>query len=294
MNSITNFTNEKNYNQARKKIAICNLSSYNKITIYGPKANDLINLYSIRNVEKIKDDSFYTILMKKRKFIEEVQVIRLSNLKYIIIYKENKKLLNILIKAKRKFPMVTVEDSTKSFSFFSFHGSKIYDYFKDNKSFYLYKVKHQNYLYYTLLTTIANKFSVLEHFRSIGFFEISLETRNLFLYNNNVITDLNKIKNKYRLNTYITIYDCDNYKFKSKIRILTIKQFEATSNNLIVDGARIYNSQKKYIGYVHNHFRLPNKKNPYVLAIVRKYLCEKVALIKHKKEETIIKDYQIY
>ena len=118
--------------------------------------------------------------------------------------------------------------------------------------------------------------------------------RKIFLYNNNVITNLKNIKRRFRLNTYITIYDCDNYKFKIKYRILEVKQFEATLNNLIVDGSNIYNCQGICIGYVHNHFRIPNKKNPLILGIVRKYLCDKIALVKHNKVETIIKEYNMY
>ena len=282
------------YHHIKREIGICNLSNLAKITVYGPGAIDLINQLSIRDISKIDDRAFYTILMKKSQFIDEVLIIRLSPLKYIIITNELKKLQKILLKSKRKFPMTTVDDTTKLYALFSFHGNKEQEYFNKITSSFLYKVIHQNYNFHIIISSSYNKYHILDHFLNLGFFEINLETRKIFLYNNNVITNLDKIKRQYRLNTYITIYDCDNYKFKLKIRILEVKQFESTINNLIVDGSNIYNSQGKCIGYVHNHFRLPNKKNPYVLGIVRKFLCDKIALVKHNKVETIIKEYNVF
>ena len=294
MNEYQNNHNKKKYHQIKKQIGICNLSSYSKITIYGPGAIDLINEFSIREISNITDRAFFTILMKKKKYIDEVLIIKLSHLKFIIITNEVKKLLNLLKKTKRKFPMTTVDDTSKLYSLFSFHGDKEQEYFNEINSSFLFKVTHQNYDYHIIFASSINKYHILDHFLNLGFFEINLETRKIFLYNNNVIMNLDTIKKRFRLNTYITIYDCDNYKFKLKIKILEVKQFESTINNLIIDGSNIYNSQGKCIGYVHHHFRLPNKKNPYVLGIVRKFLCDKIALIKHHKVETIIKEYNIY
>lgn len=287
-------TLNKKYNQIKKEIGICNLSNSSKITVYGPGAEDLINHFSIRKICNIIDNAFYTIFMKKKIFIDEVLIIRLSHLKYIIITNELKKVMKNLKNVKRKFPMTTIDDTTKLYSLFSFHGNKEQEYFNNISSSFLYSVRQQNYDYHIIIASSNNKYHILDHFLNLGFFEINLETRKIFLYNNNVITNLKDIKEKYRLNTYITIYDCDNYKFNLKIRILEVKQFESTINNLIIDGSNIYNSQGKCIGYVHNHFRLPNKKNPYILGIVRKFLCEKIALVKHNKIETIIKEYNIY
>lgn len=284
----------KKYHQKKREIGICNLSNVGKITIYGPGAINLINHYSIRDISKINDSAFFTILMKRKEFIDEVLVIKLSHLKFILITNENKKIINLLKKVKRKFPMTTIDDCTKSYCLFSFHGNKEKEYFSNISSSFLYKVTHQNYDYHIIFASSHSKYSIHDYFINLGFFEINLEMRKIFLYNNNVITNLKAIKKKYRLNTYITIYDCDNYKFKVKIKILEVKQFESTINNLIIDGSNIYNSQGKCIGYVHNHFRLPNKKNPYVLGIVRKFLCDKIALVKHNKVETIIKEYNVY
>lgn len=294
MQSINTSLDNKKYHQIRKEIGICNLSNLSKITVYGPGAVDLINSFSIREISRIYEPAFFTILMKKKHFIDEVLIIKLSQLKFIIITNELKKLTKLLLKTKRKFPMTTIDDSSKFYCLFSFHGDKEQSYFNKISSSFLYKVQHQNYNYHIIIASSHNKYHILDHFLHLGFYEINLENRKIFLYNNNVITNLNSIKNKYRLNTYITIYDCDNYKFKLKIRILEIKQFESTINNLIIDGSNIYNSQGKCIGYVHNHFRLPNKKNPYVLGIVRKFLCDKIALVKHNKVETIIKEYTVY
>ena len=56
-----------NFSYARKNKGICNLSYYTKITIYGPNAIDLINSFSIRNVENLfnsdNSNAIYTIFI---------------------------------------------------------------------------------------------------------------------------------------------------------------------------------------------------------------------------------------
>ena len=82
-----------NFSYARKNKGICNLSYYTKITIYGPNSQDLINSFSIRNIEKLFKDNvneaIYTIFMKKKKFISEGFIIKLSPLKYVILIWHN-------------------------------------------------------------------------------------------------------------------------------------------------------------------------------------------------------------
>ena len=83
------FINKK-YNSLKKQINYYNLSDYNKIIVYGENCNNLINLLSIRDIDNIHDNSFFSIFMHKNKFIDEVIIIRLSHLKYLIISKNNK------------------------------------------------------------------------------------------------------------------------------------------------------------------------------------------------------------
>ena len=51
------------YHHIKREIGICNLSNLAKITVYGPGAIDLINQLSIRDISKIDDRAFYTILI---------------------------------------------------------------------------------------------------------------------------------------------------------------------------------------------------------------------------------------
>ncbi len=290
MNNINNENINDNFIKAKKNIGICNLSNAFKYTIYGPNAVDLLNKFSVRKVNDIKEKSFMTILMKKKKYICECQIIRLSPLKYLILTFEDNNLFKLLKKYSRKFPLVTVDNSDKLYSFFSFHGDTIYEYFKKNTSASLYPVNRQGYIYYTLLTTSVNKFAVLDHFKSLGFIEINPYVRNIFMYNNNVITDLNKIIKKYRLNIYSYLYKADNLSFKKPKKIYCVKQFE-TTHNLVLSNMPIYNHKRRKIGYIHNFYRLPNKKNPFILGIVKRNKIDKIAILKYNKNEILIKDY---
>lgn len=288
-NFNTENTND-NFIQAKKNIGICNLSNAFKYTIYGPNAIDLINKFSIRKINNIKEKSFMTIMMKKKQFICECQIIKLSPLKYLILTFKDNNLLKLLKKNSRKFPLVTVDNSDKLYSFFSFHGDSIYDYFKKNTSSSLYAVNRQGYVYYTMLTTSVNKFAILDHFKSLGFIEINPYVRNIFMNNNNVITNLDKIEKKYRHNIYTYLYNADNLPFKRQKKIYCVKQFEAT-NNLILSNMSIYNHKRRKIGYVHNFYRLANKKNPFILGIVKKNRLDKIAILKYNKNEILIKEY---
>lgn len=283
-----------NFIQARKCIGICNLSNINKYTIYGPSAKDLLNRFSVRKVDLIKDNSFMTIMMKHNKFICECQIIKLSPIKFLILCEDNCKLLKYLNSYKKKYPLVTVDDTSRLYSFFSFHGDKACEYFKLKNSSNLYKVARQGYTYFTMLTSSVNKFSVIDHFKSIGFLEINPYVRNIFLYNNNVITNLNNLPLKYKKIILYNLYNTDNIKVKNYKKTYCVKQFESTKNLIITKKMPIYNSKRKKIGYIHNFYRVNNKKYPFVLGIVRNLKNDKVALLKVNKSEILIKEYQLY
>ena len=107
-----------------------------------------------------------------------------------------KKTLKFLNKVKRKFPLTTVNDVTLNYTLFSFHGDKSISFLDMLKSQNLYKVKRQNYQYYVFLSSKKNEIQVINYFKNLNFVPISLETKTLFLYNNNVIINLDKIKRK--------------------------------------------------------------------------------------------------
>lgn len=283
-----------NFVQARKCMGICNLSNINKYTVYGPSAKDLLNKFSIRKVDVIKDNSFMTIMMRHNKFICECQIIKLSPIKYLVLCEENSKLLGYLKSYRKKYPLVTVDDTSKVYSFFSFHGDKACDYFKLKNSSNLYKVTRQGYTYFTMLTSSVNKFAVIDHFKAIGFLEINPYVRDIFLYNINVLTNLNNLSYKYKNIIISNLYCADNMKVNKSKKLYCVKQFEATKNLIITKKMPIYNSKRKKIGYVHNFYRINNKKFPFVLGIVRKFKTDKIALLKVNKSEVLIKEYQIY
>lgn len=282
-----------NYLKARKNIGICDLSLFSKYIVYGPNAINLLNNYSITQMNLSESKSFMTILMNRNKVICECYIIKLSPIKYLIITDDKKKknLYRILIKSRRKFPLVTIENATNIYSFFSFHGEKSNEYFNKNKNSNIHEITHQSYTYYTMLTSSINRYAVLDHFKSIGFEEISLETRNIFLHNHNVITNVNSIKRKYRNNIISSLYKSDNFKSYSNRKVYSITQFEGTKNFLITKDLVIYNHLRRKIGHVHNYYRIPNKRHPYLLCIIRKHKFDKIAIVKYNKNEILLKEY---
>lgn len=284
---------KNNYIQARKNIGICNLSDSYKYLVYGPSAKTLINSYSIRNLDLINDNSFMTIMMNKNKYLCECQIIKLSPLKYLLITTEESQILKFLKKMIKKNRLCTVEDYSLQYSFFSFHGDKCIDYFKNKSSSNLYKVNKQGYTYYTMLSSSVNKFVILDHFKALGFEEINKYTESVFFNSHNVITNLKDINKIYQKSIFAQLYKADNCKFKVN-KLYCIKQFESTRNFVVTKKMPIYNSNRKKVGYIHNFYRLNNKKYPYLLGIIKKYSTDKISILKVNKNEILIKEYQLY
>ena len=286
-----------NFSYARKNKGICNLSYYTKITIYGPNAIDLINSFSIRNVENLfnsdNSNAIYTIFMKKKKFITEGFIIKLSQLKYVILTEDFTSLLKYLRKRHKNFKLVTIEQSSSQFCFFSLHGDKCIE---KNKLTHgnIYEVNHQGYNYFLVLSGIVNKYNILDHYVNMGYVEISKEVYNLFLNSNSVMTKLDKINKRYKIPTYLSIINADNFKVKVKKKYVSIKQFETTKNLIVTRDMPIYNHERKKIGFVHNFYRLVNKKFPFIICVLNKNKHEKIAIIKNNDQEILIKEYNKY
>lgn len=300
-----------NFLQAKRNISFCDQTNLKKLTIYGPKALDLLNLYSIRDIRKIEEKAFCTIMMKHnqskthKKFICEVQIVRVSPLRYVLISEDFNNLYKILMRKRKKFSLVTIENSTNQFAYFSFHGEKAKSFFSETNpqglcAQNIYKTQRQNYSYYILLTSNINKFACMDYFKEVGFEEITSDIYNIFLLNNNVLLNLNKIKRKSLNDLLLSLYYQDNYALDSYNQKNSNKrnkhtncviQFEATKNFIVSSNIKILNQKRKKIGFVHNYYRLSNKKHPFLLGIIKKIKTEKIALLKVDDDEIIIKEY---
>ena len=285
--SITLELRNKKYNSLKKQLNYYNLSDYSKIIVYGEKSQKLINTLSIRNIDNIKTRSFFTILMNKNKFIDEVIIISLSKLKYLIISQSpiTYKILNRL--SKTQFPSTSVSLINNLF-IYSLHGDlSIVDESKN-----IFSVSHQGYNYKIFL---SENIKLLET-KYPNIFKLSVDYYKLFLYNNNVIINVN-IKNKrLRLNVIKAVYSADNCKFKCKPLLISIKQFESTLNFIPVKNSIIYDVNNNKIGILYNYFRLRNKKYPFIIAIIKKYSLFKYVYIidKLSKNKIILKYRPIY
>jgi len=289
-----------NYSHISKKSGFYNLSKNSQILIYGKDVYSLLNKYSIRNIYKINEKAFYSILMNKKNLLGEVLIIKISPYRFIICSdKENyiNKIYKIFNFNKRKFPYLTIEKTNNFLCLFSLHGKLTDQIIASKTDLYQYvKVNRQNYYYYILYTIKNKENKILEYLKLNGCKEINVDNYLLFLYNNRVITNIDKINNKFKYNIIKNLYGADNYNFKCKPKIITIKLFESTKDISLYKNMKIYNNNHKKIGYVHRSFHNPNKKNPFILSIVYKFRAGKLALIKDikTKNDVLIKQRNIY
>ena len=63
------------YNFLKNNLCYYSLSSHLQIQVYGNNAVELINNYSVRDITKINNNSFYTIMMNKKTFISIQKII---------------------------------------------------------------------------------------------------------------------------------------------------------------------------------------------------------------------------
>lgn len=283
-----------NFLKARKYIGICNEFKLGKIMLYGTRAFNLINSISSK---KFNEDNFkgaYTLIMKKKKLVSEILILKLSALRYLILTENTKKTLKFLNKVKRKFPLTTVNDVTQNYTLFSFHGDKSINFLDMLKSQNLYKVKRQNYQYYVFLSSKKNEIQVINYFKNLNFVPISLETKTLFLYNNNVIINLDKIKRKMKKYVYDLTYKSNTFNYIKKDNPFEIKQFELSDYAIPLKNTPIFYHKFFSCGKVWYSYKLPNKKYPYVLCIVKKDKIGKKAILKDGKKEILLKQFINY
>lgn len=284
------FTNPSGYSfiKARKHIGICNNTNLKKVMLYGSKCIDLINHISIKKFSNDKERSINTVIMKKNRFICEANIYKISALRYLITSQDIKKLLIYLAKIKRKFPLVTISEVTNKYSIFTFHGNSSNYFFENISSNNLYKLNHQNYIYYNLIVPKKNEINVFNYFKNLQFVPLTLETKNIFLYNNSVIINIDKIKRKWKNKVINELYNkCKNNK-------IIIKQFELQENAIAFKGQFIYNFKRKKCGVIHVAYKIPNKRNPYVLGFIWNNYNEKTSILKEGKNEILLKQFQLY
>lgn len=273
--------------KAKKSIGICVESDKSFILISGEMALPLINHFSIMKVDDKITTNFYTILLKKKKYIQEVLVARLSIYRYLIVCDNAKKVIKLLRKKKRKYPLANIKNVTNEYTIFSFHGDNANSFFKDIDYRYVYKTKHQNYTYYQLICPKKEQNITYNHFLKMNFIPITLEHKKLFLYNNNVVLNIEKIPRSYRLSVCSEIYP--NNVLRCKLKQIAIKTYELEGNYLITNKHKVYSYLRKKAGIIHCIYKLPNKKNPYLIAFINKDKERKVSLVKVGKQEAIIR-----
>lgn len=278
---------DEQFLKTKNSIGICRDSTKAKIIISGEMALPLINHFSITKVDDKIMNNFYTILLKKKKFISEVLVLRLSLYRFLIITDELKRVMRLLKSKKRKYPLSIIANATSEYAIFSFHGDNANSFFKDIDYRYIFKTNHQGYTYYQLICPKAEQNMTFKHFISLNFIPISLEVKKLFLYNNNVVLNIDSIPKSYRLSVCAEIYPRNNLKYK--VKKLTVTKYELEGNFLVTNKHRVYSYLRKRAGIIHTTYRLPNKRYPFVIAFVLKSKFKKVSLIKIGKQDAIIR-----
>lgn len=291
MNIDVNYTTinqiHEQYIKAKDSIGICLDNTKAKILVSGEMALSLINHFSIIKVDEKITNNFYTILLKKKKYIAEVLVLRLSLYRYLIITDELKKVIKLLKRKRRKYPLSIIANATSEYSIFSFHGDNADSFFREIDYRYIFKTHHQEHSYYQLICPKKEQHITLKHFISLNFIPISLEVKKLFLYNNNVVLNINKIPRAYRLSVCAEVYPNNNLKYK--VKNLRVSKYELEGNFLVTNKHKIYSYLRKKAGIIHCTYRLPNKRYPFVIAFVFSNKIKKVSLIKVGKQDAIIR-----
>jgi hypothetical protein len=275
------------YIKARNSIGIVNHSHLGKYLVSGVGSLALINHYSVCKLDDKIGTSYYTLLLRRKKFIAEVLILRLSLYRFLVVGNEKQKILKILKKARRRHRTCTVTDCSEEYSLFAFHGNNTCDFFQGLDYRYIFKTKRQNYTYYQLLSPRKDESITWKHFLSLDFVPTSLEVEKLFLYNNNVILNIERIPKPYRLGVCNEIYPFTNIRIHT--RKIKIRKYELEQNCLVTNRHRIYNHHGRRIGIIHCSYRLPYKRFPFVIAFIYRAKVKSVSVVRVGKKETLIK-----
>lgn len=275
--------------KARKSIGICNLSFLDKILVSGENALELLNYYSGINLFTLKENTTMSVFFKNKKFLGEGQILKISEHRFLIMMKNAKPLYKALKKIRRNFSYTVINKVTTEYSFFSFHGEKANEFFEKIVDQHLYKVNNQGYTYYTMLGQARDEKNIISHFSNQNFVMIGLCAFKTFLNSNNVVDDLSKVKKNILKCLLPSIYKIDNLKIKRGRNNYRLVQYEIQGKYRLDKTNKIYDNKRKKIGYIYSSFYLPYKSNPFALSIANDNKACKIALLKAKKKEILMK-----
>lgn len=282
----------KEFVKAKKHIGFYVEDSLGVIQVSGDKAYELINSLSL-NYLYLKENNSFLLLKKGLFYFEEIYLIRLSHYKFLLFTKKTKKLMRILKWASKKYAITTINNVSNMYGLISFHGSDANEYFNTINHRHLFKTNHQNYIYYQLLFRKKETHEMIQHFQNIDISKISLETKLIFLYNNNVILYLHKLPQRVKDKVCKKLYAFKKIPKKSIADIVNIEKFEMDQQVYVSKNKGIYNMKRKRSGFITCCYFLPNKKYPFIIGIINESIKD-TAYIKCNREEIFIKKIQAF
>jgi len=282
---------EDQYLKAKRSIGIGREMGISMILVSGENSLQLLNRCSVRKIDDKIFSNCYTLFYRKRSIISEVLILRLSLYRFLVITDKFKPVYQLLKKYRRKLEC-SVSDVSDEYTLFSFHGENSDSFFNNLDYKYIYKTKHQNYIYYQLLCPKCDEDITYRHFINLNFIPLAADAKNNFLYNNNVVLYIDKIPRLYRLSVCNEIYPFANLKVKTKN--IKIVKYELESNQLVTNRHKVYSYARKKAGIIHCTYRLPERKYPFIIAFVEQPKVKKVSLIKIGKTDALIRPVVFY
>lgn len=275
------------YLKAKRNIGICLCTDYKCYIIKGKNCINLLNHYSRMKISE-NSNSGYIALDTKYKFIAEALYFKASNTTYLI-FSTSPNIYKFLSKLTKKYPLTVVNDASKEFSLFTFHGKKANVFFDNFNAKCLFKLSHQGYKYYHMITNKKDETRSLNYYLEQNFVPINVETKRIFLYNNKVITNFDNF-NAHHKRDLLDI----KYPTMNKLPNYSLELFECLDQSLIEKNTKILNYSRHNCGIVYNSFKMPNKKYPFILGIVNTFNTNVLLIKKAGKEILIRKIYKNY
>ena len=283
---------EDQYLKAKRSIGFCRETGISMILVSGENSLQLLNRCSVRKIDDKIFSNLYTLFYRKRRIISEILILRLSLYRFLIITDKFKSTYQLMKKYRRQNECA-VNDVSGEYTLFSFHGDNSDPFFNNLDYKYIFKTKHQNYIYYQLLCPKCDEDITYRHFVDLNFVPIGNDAKNNFLYNNNVVLYIDKIPRLYRLSVCNEIYPFDNL-LKVKTKSIKIIKYELESNQLVTNRHKVYSYARKKAGIIHCSYRLPERKYPFIIAFVEQPKVKKVSLIKIGKTDALIRPVVFY
>lgn len=231
------------YLKAKDHVGICKDQTKSKLILMGSNSLDVINYLSI--TEFTTSDECKFIILYKKKFLDEVLVFKINPTKFILLVNNYDIVYQTIKKTLKHFPLTVICDGSMLYSYFTFHGKSAIDYFSSYSLKYLFIISHQGYFYYHLLTSKEDENQIFKHFLKNKFINLTIETKRLFLYNNKVIPNFNKISKRYILHLINAKYNPDIY---------SVNLYDILDNQLVFKNNKIVNFLGKKVGLIYCSF----------------------------------------